>query len=51
MIGWSAAKTRKDTEIRDDGRITVRFQNGRLLMSHDAKGFERLGPALKAKEK
>jgi hypothetical protein len=31
------------TEHRDDGRVTVRFSNGRLLLSRDAKAFERVG--------
>ena len=39
------------TEIRDDGRITVRFQNGRLLMGRDAEGFEKFEPGLKVKER
>jgi hypothetical protein len=39
------------TEVREDGRITVRFKNGRLLMGRDAEGFEKLEPGLKAKGK
>ena len=39
------------TEIRDDGRITVRFQNGRLLMGRHADGFEKFEPGLRAKGK
>jgi hypothetical protein len=37
------------TEI--DGRITVRFQNGRLLRGRDADGFEKFEPGLKVKVK
>ena len=32
-------------------RITVRFQNGRLLRGRDAEGFEKFEPGLKAKGK
>lgn len=39
------------TEIRDDGRITVRFQNSRLLMGRHVEGFEKFEPGLKAKGK
>ena len=39
------------TEIRDDGRITVRFQNGRLLRGRDAEGFEKFELGLKVKGK
>jgi hypothetical protein len=39
-------------ERRDDGRLTVRFDNGQLLMGRDPKAFERVGElALKAKGK
>ena len=38
------------TEIRDDGRITVRFPNGRLLMGRAAEGFEKFESGLKAKK-
>ena len=53
-LGWKGEFRLRDkigeaTEIRDDGRITVRFQNGRLLMGRDAEGFERFEPGLKAK--
>jgi hypothetical protein len=27
-------------ERRDDGRVTVRFDNGRLLMAREPKSFE-----------
>jgi hypothetical protein len=37
-------------ERRDDGRVSIRFDNGRLLMGRDVEPFERLGePRLKAK--
>ena len=39
-------------ERRDDGRITVRFDNGRLLMGRDAGSFahvEQLGPKAKGR--
>jgi hypothetical protein len=39
------------TEIRDDGRITVRFQNGRLLRGRDAEGFEKFEHGLRVKVK
>jgi hypothetical protein len=29
-------------ERRDDGRVTIRFDNGRLLMAGDAEAFERV---------
>ncbi len=29
-------------ERRDDGRLTIRFDNGRLLMGRDAEAFERV---------
>ena len=29
-------------ERRDDGKITIRFDNGRLLMGRDAEAFERV---------
>jgi hypothetical protein len=39
-------------EQRSDGRVTVRFDNGRLLMGRDATAFERVGDSgLKAKAK
>ena len=39
------------TEVREDGRITVRFKNGRLLMGRDAEGFEKFEGGLNAKGK
>jgi hypothetical protein len=43
-------KIGKVTEIRDDGRITVGFQNGRFLMGRDAEAFEKFEPGLMAKK-
>lgn len=38
-------------EQRDDGRITVRYDDGRLLMGQDASMFERVGAlGLKARK-
>jgi hypothetical protein len=34
---------RSVVESRDDGRVTVRFDNGQLLMGRDPKAFERVG--------
>jgi hypothetical protein len=47
-LAWRAEMTLRGkagevTERRDDGRVTVRFGNGRLLMGRDAKDFERVG--------
>jgi hypothetical protein len=40
------------TELRDDGRVSVRFDNGRLLLGREAGSFERVAePGLKAKGK
>jgi hypothetical protein len=39
------------TELRDDGRVTIRFDGGRLLVGRDAEHFERLVEiGLKAKK-
>jgi len=39
-------------ERRDDGRITIRFDNGRLLMAREPESFERVSdPGPKAKGK
>jgi hypothetical protein len=45
-LGWSAEQRLRDkigevVESRDDGRITVRFDNGQLLIGRDPNGFER----------
>jgi hypothetical protein len=38
-------------EHRDDGRVTIRFANGRLLMGRDVESFERvLDQGLQAKK-
>jgi hypothetical protein len=54
-LAWKAevrlrSKTGKVTKIRDDGRVTVRFQNGRPLMGRDAQAFEKFEIGLKAKK-
>jgi transcription elongation GreA/GreB family factor len=39
-------------ELRDNGRISVRFDNGRLLLGREADSFERVaghGPKAKGK--
>ena len=39
-------------ERRDDGRVTVRFDNGRLLMAGDPEAFEHVShQGMKAKAK
>jgi hypothetical protein len=39
-------------ELRDDGRVSFRFDNGRLLLGRDAGSFERVAePGLTAKAK
>lgn len=56
-LGWKAEERLRDkigevVEHRDDGRVTVRFDNGQLLMGRDPKAFERVGEfGLKAKGK
>ena len=56
-LAWKAEKTLQGQiaeviELRDNGRVSVRFDNGRLLMGQDVEPFERLGePRLKAKGK
>ncbi len=37
-----AGKIAKVVERRDDGRITVRYDDGRLLMGREARTFERV---------
>lgn len=40
------------SELRDDGRVTVRFDGGRLFMGQEAGSFERaVARGLKAKVK
>jgi hypothetical protein len=46
-LAWKAEMTLQGKigeviERRDDGRITIRFDNGRLLMGRDAEPFERV---------
>ena len=54
---WKAEKTLQGQiaeviELRDDGRVSVRFDNGRLLLGLEAGSFERVAaPGLKAKGK
>jgi hypothetical protein len=54
-IAWKAemplqGQTAEVIELRDDGRVSVRFDNGRLLLGRDSGSFERVaGPGLKAK--
>jgi hypothetical protein len=56
-LAWRAEMTLQGQigeviERRDDGRVTIRFDNGRLLMGRDAEAFERvLDQGQKAKRK
>ena len=56
-LAWNAEMTLRGkrgevVECRDDGRISVRFENSRLLMGRPAAQFERLVElGLKAKGK
>jgi hypothetical protein len=55
-LTWSAEIALQDkigevVECWDDGKITVRFANGRLLMGRDAALFELAEPGLNAKTK
>jgi hypothetical protein len=56
-LAWKAEMTLQGQigeviELRDDGRVSVRFDNGRLLLGRDVEPFERLGePGLKAEGK
>ena len=56
-VAWKAEKTLQGQiaeviELRDNGRVSVRFDNGRLLLGREAGSFEWVpGPELKAKGK
>jgi hypothetical protein len=56
-LAWSAEATLQGQiaaviELRENGRVSVRFDNGRLLMGRDPYSFERVaGLGLKAKGK
>lgn len=56
-LAWKAEKTLQGQmaeviELRDDGRVSVRIDNGRLLLGREAGSFERVAePGLKAKAK
>ena len=55
-LAWRAEMTLQGQigeviERRDDGRITIRFDNGRLLMARDPESFELVSSlGLKAKK-
>ena len=55
-LAWKAEPTLQGKigeviELRADGRVTVRFDGGRLLMGRDAAAFERVvALGLKAKK-
>jgi hypothetical protein len=54
-LAWRAEMTLQGQvgeviERRDDGRVTIRFNNGRLLMAREPESFERIsdsGPKAK----
>jgi hypothetical protein len=56
-LSWRAEKTLQDQiaeviELRDNGRVSVRYDNGRLLMGREAGSFEPVaghGPKAKGK--
>jgi hypothetical protein len=56
-LAWKAEKSLQGQiaeviELRDNGRVSVRFDNGRLLLGREAGSFEWVpGPELKAKGK
>jgi hypothetical protein len=56
-LAWKAEKNLQGQiaeviELRDNGRVSVRFDNGRLLLGREAGCFERVAaPELKAKGK
>ena len=55
-LAWRAEMTLQGQigdviELREDGRVSVRFDNGRLLLGREAGSFERVAePGLKAKK-
>jgi len=55
-LAWKAEMTLQGQigeviERRDDGRVTIRFDNGRLLMAREPEAFERVpDQVLKAKK-
>jgi hypothetical protein len=55
LLAWTAEATLQGQiaeviELRENGRVSVRFDNGRLLMGRDPNSFERVaGLGLKAK--
>ena len=55
-LSWRAEKTLQGQiaeviELRENGRVSVRFDNGRLLMGRDTGSFERVaGLEVKAKK-
>ena len=55
-LAWRAEMTLRGQigeviERRDDGRVSIRFDNGRLLIGRDVEPFERVGElGLKAKK-
>jgi hypothetical protein len=55
-LAWKAEITLRGQigeviERRDDGRVSIRFDNGRLLLGRDVEPFERVAePGLKAKK-
>jgi hypothetical protein len=56
-LAWKAEITLRGQigeviERRDDGRVSIRFDNGRLLLGRDVEPFERVAElGLKAKPK
>jgi hypothetical protein len=56
-LAWRAEATLQDQiaeviELRENGRVSVRFDNGRLLMGRNPDSFERVaGLGVKAKGK
>jgi hypothetical protein len=55
-LAWRAEMTLRRQiaqviELRDNGRVSVRFDNGRLLLGRDPESFERVaGLGLRAKK-